>query len=93
MLLHNVFQNSRQKRMPVKEQYPKVLATLRLKSDICFICVLLCIESFPFDKHKYFCGDCLDSEYLEFLEALAKPIENLPSAEIQLERKEAERSG
>ncbi|XP_054777825.1 regulator of nonsense transcripts UPF3-like isoform X2 [Prosopis cineraria] len=34
-----------------------------------------------------------DSEYLEFLEVLAKPIENLPSAEIQLERKEAERSG
>ncbi|KAF7842799.1 regulator of nonsense transcripts UPF3-like isoform X1 [Senna tora] len=34
-----------------------------------------------------------DSEYLEFLENLAKPIENLPSAEIQLERKEAERSG
>lgn len=36
---------------------------------------------------------CLDSEYLEFLEFLAKPIENLPSAEIQLERKEAERAG
>ncbi|KAK4254459.1 hypothetical protein QN277_009842 [Acacia crassicarpa] len=34
-----------------------------------------------------------DSEYLEFLEVLAKPIENLPSAEIQLERREAERSG
>ncbi|KAI4296174.1 hypothetical protein L6164_036154 [Bauhinia variegata] len=34
-----------------------------------------------------------DSEYLEFLELLAKPVENLPSAEIQLERREAERSG
>ncbi|KAK4438375.1 Regulator of nonsense transcripts UPF3 [Sesamum alatum] len=34
-----------------------------------------------------------DPEYLEFLEFLAKPIENLPSAEIQLERKEAERAG
>lgn len=34
-----------------------------------------------------------DSEYLEFLELLAKPVENLPSAEIQLEKKEAERSG
>lgn len=34
-----------------------------------------------------------DPEYLEFLEFLGKPIENLPSAEIQLERKEAERSG
>ncbi|XP_028762931.1 regulator of nonsense transcripts UPF3 [Neltuma alba] len=34
-----------------------------------------------------------DSEYLEFLEVLAKPVENLPSAEIQLERREAERSG
>ncbi|CAA0824759.1 Regulator of nonsense transcripts UPF3 [Striga hermonthica] len=34
-----------------------------------------------------------DPEYLEFLELLAKPVENLPSAEIQLERKEAERAG
>ncbi|KAJ6816379.1 regulator of nonsense transcripts UPF3-like [Iris pallida] len=34
-----------------------------------------------------------DPEYLEFLELIAKPAENLPSAEIQLERKEAERSG
>uniref|UniRef100_A0A5B7ATQ2 Putative regulator of nonsense transcripts UPF3 isoform X1 n=1 Tax=Davidia involucrata TaxID=16924 RepID=A0A5B7ATQ2_DAVIN len=34
-----------------------------------------------------------DPGYLEFLEFLAKPIENLPSAEIQLERKEAERAG
>ncbi|KAG9456930.1 hypothetical protein H6P81_001438 [Aristolochia fimbriata] len=34
-----------------------------------------------------------DPEYLEFLELLAKPAENLPSAEIQLERKEAERAG
>ncbi|CAK9165396.1 unnamed protein product [Ilex paraguariensis] len=34
-----------------------------------------------------------DPEYLEFLEFIAKPIENLPSAEIQLERKEAERVG
>ncbi|KAI4318525.1 hypothetical protein MLD38_032216 [Melastoma candidum] len=34
-----------------------------------------------------------DPEYLEFLEILSKPVENLPSAEIQLERREAERSG
>ncbi|KAI7727826.1 hypothetical protein M8C21_023356 [Ambrosia artemisiifolia] len=34
-----------------------------------------------------------DPQYLEFLELLAKPVENLPSAEIQLERKEAERAG
>ncbi|XP_027193197.1 regulator of nonsense transcripts UPF3-like isoform X2 [Cicer arietinum] len=34
-----------------------------------------------------------DPEYLEFLELLAKPVENLPSAEIQLEKREAERSG
>lgn len=34
-----------------------------------------------------------DSEYREFLELLAKPVENLPSAEIQLEKREAERSG
>ncbi|KAL3639636.1 NMD pathway component [Castilleja foliolosa] len=34
-----------------------------------------------------------DPEYLRFLEFLAKPVENLPSAGIQLERREAERSG
>ncbi|KAI3805163.1 hypothetical protein L1987_27278 [Smallanthus sonchifolius] len=34
-----------------------------------------------------------DPEYLEFLEFVSKPVENLPSAEIQLERKEAERAG
>ncbi|KAI3408645.1 Smg4_UPF3 domain-containing protein [Psidium guajava] len=34
-----------------------------------------------------------DPGYLEFLEFIAKPVENLPSAEIQLERREAERSG
>ncbi|KAB2051275.1 hypothetical protein ES319_A12G044800v1 [Gossypium barbadense] len=34
-----------------------------------------------------------DPEYLEFLEFLEKPVENLPSAEIQLERREAERAG
>ncbi|XP_068308686.1 regulator of nonsense transcripts UPF3-like isoform X1 [Pyrus communis] len=34
-----------------------------------------------------------DPEYLEFLEFIAKPAENLPSAELQLERREAERSG
>uniref|UniRef100_A0A0D6QUD6 UPF3 domain-containing protein n=1 Tax=Araucaria cunninghamii TaxID=56994 RepID=A0A0D6QUD6_ARACU len=34
-----------------------------------------------------------DIEYLEFLELLAKPVDNLPSAEVQLERKEAERAG
>ncbi|XP_031490593.1 regulator of nonsense transcripts UPF3-like isoform X1 [Nymphaea colorata] len=33
-----------------------------------------------------------DPEYLEFLEMLAKPVENLPSAEIQLERREAGRA-
>ncbi|KMT19420.1 hypothetical protein BVRB_1g012660 [Beta vulgaris subsp. vulgaris] len=34
-----------------------------------------------------------DPEYLEFLERISKPVENLPSADIQLERKEAERAG
>lgn len=34
-----------------------------------------------------------DPEYLEFLEFVSKPVENLPSAEIQLERREAERAG
>lgn len=35
----------------------------------------------------------VDPEYLEFLEFIAKPVENLPSAEIQLERRDAERAG
>ncbi|KAK1374217.1 Regulator of nonsense transcripts like [Heracleum sosnowskyi] len=34
-----------------------------------------------------------DPVYMEFLESITKPIENLPSAEIQLERREAERVG
>uniref|UniRef100_A0A7C9A6H3 UPF3 domain-containing protein n=1 Tax=Opuntia streptacantha TaxID=393608 RepID=A0A7C9A6H3_OPUST len=34
-----------------------------------------------------------DPEYLEFLELISKPAENLPSADIQLERREAERAG
>ncbi|KAG6485779.1 hypothetical protein ZIOFF_054344 [Zingiber officinale] len=34
-----------------------------------------------------------DLEYMEFLELISKPVERLPSAEIQLERKEAERAG
>lgn len=34
-----------------------------------------------------------DPEYVEFLELISKPVENLPSAEIQLERREAERAG
>ncbi|GAY67978.1 hypothetical protein CUMW_260630 [Citrus unshiu] len=33
-----------------------------------------------------------DPDYLEFLKVIAKPAENLPSAEIQLERKEAQLS-
>ncbi|XP_074577816.1 regulator of nonsense transcripts UPF3-like [Curcuma longa] len=34
-----------------------------------------------------------DPEYLEFLQFISKPVERLPSAEIQLESKEAERAG
>ncbi|XP_010246761.1 PREDICTED: regulator of nonsense transcripts UPF3 isoform X2 [Nelumbo nucifera] len=34
-----------------------------------------------------------DPEYLEFLDLISKPVENLPSAEVQLERREAERAG
>ncbi|KAL2894338.1 Regulator of nonsense transcripts UPF3 [Bienertia sinuspersici] len=34
-----------------------------------------------------------DPEYMAFLERISKPVENLPSADIQLERKEAERAG
>jgi regulator of nonsense transcripts 3 len=37
--------------------------------------------------------ELLDLEYLELLERITKPSEHLPSAEIQLERKEAERAG
>lgn len=51
------------------------------------------LQPFPFDKYKLFHDEHLDSEYLEFLELLSKPVENLPSAEIQLEKREAERSG
>lgn len=50
-------------------------------------------EYFPVGNYKYFFDEHLDSEYLEFLEYLVKPAENLPSAEIQLERREAERTG
>ena len=35
----------------------------------------------------------IDPDYLEFLKLIAKPPEHLPSAEIQLERKEAEQAG
>ncbi|KAF3953905.1 hypothetical protein ACB098_12G016300 [Castanea mollissima] len=35
----------------------------------------------------------VDPDYLEFLKIIAKPAEHLPSAEIQLERKEAEQAG
>ncbi|KAG8646045.1 regulator of nonsense transcripts UPF3 isoform X3 [Manihot esculenta] len=34
-----------------------------------------------------------DPAYLEFLKLISKPAENLPSAEVQLERREAERAG
>ncbi|XP_042969573.1 regulator of nonsense transcripts UPF3 isoform X2 [Carya illinoinensis] len=34
-----------------------------------------------------------DPDYLEFLKTIAKPAEHLPSAEIQLERREAEQAG
>jgi len=34
-----------------------------------------------------------DPDYLEFLKLIAKPQEHLPSAEIQLERKESEQVG
>ncbi|CAN8303542.1 unnamed protein product [Cochlearia groenlandica] len=34
-----------------------------------------------------------DPEYTEFLKLVSQPVENLPSAEIQLERREAEKAG
>lgn len=50
-------------------------------------------QSFPSFATAINIYELVDPEYLEFLEFLAKPVENLPSAEIQLERKEAERAG
>lgn len=35
---------------------------------------------------------CADPEYMAFVEHLAKPTEYLPSAEVQLERREAEKA-
>jgi regulator of nonsense transcripts 3 len=40
----------------------------------------------------YWSVNLADPEYLKFVEMLSKPIEYLPSAEVQLERKEAERN-
>ncbi|KAJ4867259.1 Regulator of nonsense transcripts UPF3 [Raphanus sativus] len=34
-----------------------------------------------------------DPDYIQFLKLIAQPVENLPSAEVQLERREAEQSG
>lgn len=48
--------------------------------------ILLTLSSSLFDE-------LLDPEYLEFLQFISKPVERLPSAEIQLESKEAERAG
>ncbi|CAE5959187.1 unnamed protein product [Arabidopsis arenosa] len=48
----------------------------------------------PFDKKDPREGTISkDPDYLEFLKVIAQPVENLPSAEIQLERREAEQSG
>lgn len=44
-------------------------------------------------SNKVYYDKNVDPVYMEFLESIAKPIENLPSAEIQLERREAERVG
>jgi len=46
----------------------------------------------PHHFSKFIFLKFLDPEYLEFLELISKPTEHLPSAEIQLERKEAERA-
>lgn len=48
---------------------------------------------FFFVSYKFSYDENVDPVYMEFLESIAKPIENLPSAEIQLERREAERAG
>ena len=78
--------------MAVKGQYLKVIIHLFVKSNSYIHCTdsqmwsifFLCSQS-----NTWY----LDPEYMEFVELLAKPVENLPSAEIQLERREAERAG
>jgi hypothetical protein len=67
------------------EPYTKVPFTHSFKS----INILRSISS----NYYYLHAQHLDPEYLQFLEQLAKPVENLPSAEIQLEKRDAERSG
>lgn len=88
MLLHNVFQSNGLKRMDVKEAYTKVIWKHMYYIDLllapCGVSLVL--------LHVDVDG-IVDPEYLEFLEFIAKPVENLPSAEIQLERRDAERAG
>lgn len=64
-----------------KAQYPKA----SLSEVVFFYLVRL-----PSRQNSKFFSPA-DPEYLEFLEASSKPIKLLPSAEVQLERKEAEK--
>jgi hypothetical protein len=74
------------------EPYTKVPFTHSFKS----INILRSISStfhHQYNNNYYLHAQHLDPEYLQFLEQLAKPVENLPSAEIQLEKRDAQRSG
>lgn len=88
MLPHSEFQNSGLKKMVVKGPFLKVV--------FFFFPVHLVNLHILVNESQYFTSilfGLTDQEYMEFLEFLAKPVENLPSAEVQLERREAERSG
>lgn len=52
----------------------------------------VCAQSFVPDSFLSMLCLTADPEYMAFLEQLDKPTEYLPSAEIQLERREAEKA-
>lgn len=54
------------------------------------ICVTFCYG--PLISSFTLVPPCADPEYMAFVEHLAKPTEYLPSAEVQLERREAEKA-
>lgn len=72
--------------MDVKEPYTKVIWEQYI--DVLVVPCSLFLVLLQVDV-----DGIVDPEYLEFLEFIAKPVENLPSAEIQLERRDAERAG
>lgn len=101
MLLLSVCQNYLLGGMVVRGPFIKVLTQLPFalslyRASISLPCahwiVLCCITTVYLYLCIYSFYD-VDPDYLEFLKLIAKPAEHLPSAEIQLERKEAEQAG